>query len=190
MNERRLAFIDVETTGLNDRKHEILEVAVLITDPQAYAIQQTMVAKLQPQHLELAEPKALEVNGYNPIDWAPHHCWTRPSLLGALSSLLENKVLVGQNVAFDEGFLKSFFYEFDRTPTWHHHKVDTASLAWPDYARGRIKGISLSALAEHFGMHQPQPHTALSDATIALNLYRHFVRPSPLRRVANLFSLS
>ena len=51
------AILDTETTGLDPTKHEIIEIAV--KSPLG-----TFHSLVKPQRLDLAEPKALELNGY------------------------------------------------------------------------------------------------------------------------------
>ena len=54
----KLVFVDVETTGLDETRHEIIEIAVIRGS-------QTYHRKVQPQHIETASPRALEINGFS-----------------------------------------------------------------------------------------------------------------------------
>ena len=60
-----VVFLDVETTGLDPRAHEIVEIAIVALDGQVL-----LDTKVKPQNIEAASPRALEINGYNEADWA------------------------------------------------------------------------------------------------------------------------
>ena len=66
----RISLIDVETTGLDSEKHEILEIGLVIFEGiNPYKILHTHNVKVCPEHIETAQKQALEVNGYTPQDW-------------------------------------------------------------------------------------------------------------------------
>ena len=67
-----ITVIDTETTGLNNQTHEILEIAAIsykINDDGSAIMVESLNKKIKPRNMHLAEPKALEVNGYNEEDW-------------------------------------------------------------------------------------------------------------------------
>lgn len=111
-----LAFVDVETTGLDpDEGHRVIEVAVrrvsfnpaTWNDPLA-----AMCFRITPDGptLAAASPEALKVNGYyeGHPDWegAPMNDTPEANKLwGQVAKMLHKAVLVSQNVPFDRGFL-------------------------------------------------------------------------------------
>lgn len=72
MTKNRI-WVDTETTGLDPNKHEIIEIAILresVLPGGGGAIVESWSTKIAPTRIEDAEPKALEVNGYDKERWA------------------------------------------------------------------------------------------------------------------------
>lgn len=75
MKERNLAFIDVETTGTNPDRHEIIELALVVVKQIEREGQGPKIEivgeyewKIKPERIEEAEEEALRINGYNEVD--------------------------------------------------------------------------------------------------------------------------
>ena len=68
MRTHNLAFIDIETTGLNFFKHEIIEIGCVLTTPSLEVIEEFEL-KIKPQKIENADPVALKITHYNEEDW-------------------------------------------------------------------------------------------------------------------------
>jgi len=169
---RNLLFIDTETTGLDAKQNEILEIGCVLTDPTAETILQTYEAKLMPRRIETASPKALEINGYSKEAWSAEVCTEPSAVTGVLCKLAENAVTVGHNVGFDLAFLTEFLACNAVTkPPWHYHKVDTVSLAWPLLQWGEIQYVTLDAVCERFEVERPKVHRALADALACRSIY-------------------
>ena len=167
-----LLFVDTETTGLDASKHELLEVAAIRTTPDAKTIISTFEAKLKPLHLETAEPKALQINGYVPEQWTDDLCMAPELVADALQKMAGDSVLVGQNVSFDEGFLSPLFTRLGMRPPWGYHKVDTVSLAWPLYINNaELPGISLEKLCRFLGVTSLPTHRAAADVEACRQVY-------------------
>ncbi|WP_261771539.1 exonuclease domain-containing protein, partial [Myxococcus virescens] len=66
---RTLAFIDLETTGLDASRHEVLEVAILRVDARSLKVLAEYEARVKPTRLADADPKALAVCGYSDAEW-------------------------------------------------------------------------------------------------------------------------
>ena len=58
---KQIALVDIETTGLSlEKGHEIIEIAILKGDI-SYCV------KVRPQNIERADPKALQINKFDPV---------------------------------------------------------------------------------------------------------------------------
>lgn len=168
---RPLAFVDVETTGLDHLKHELLELAVIRVDPYSMVIEEEYSTLVRPEHPETATAEAIAINGYTPEAWAD-----APGLIYALADaapLLEGTMLAGHGVGFDHRFLVAG-YQLARLPLrlGDYHLLDTASLAWPLLVRGEIDSLSLDAVCRALGIERPHPHRALADARCSLAVAR------------------
>lgn len=176
-----LCFIDVETTGLDPDFHEIIELAAIRVDPITWQIEQELELKVMPEHIETADDKALEINGFCPDRWKG-----APSLEEAISQLrplLGGAMPAGHNIGFDMGFLTAAWIRVGNRPDWvDYHKLDTVALAMPMYLRGEIDSLKLISVCEHLGIITAPLHRALADAQASLAIAKMLVRPKPIPR--------
>jgi DNA polymerase-3 subunit epsilon len=171
-----IAFVDLETTGLDPTKHEILQIGIVRVDARTLSIHSQIELKVIPTHIFDAEAKALEVNGYREelwIDAVP----LRDALV-TIRPWLDGSVLAGHNPGFDAAFLaEGYRSEGVSSPAMDHHRLDTASLAWPLWCSGAIESISLGLVCKHLGIDRPTPHGALADARASLEVARKMMMP-------------
>jgi DNA polymerase III epsilon subunit-like protein len=76
MKGKKIAFIDLETTGLNPYTHEIIEIGCLIAKQNEngeWIPTDEFEFKVKPEHIETAQQDALRINGYNETDWMFGH---------------------------------------------------------------------------------------------------------------------
>src|ERR1700690_2218365 len=122
MHKHNFAFIDIETTGLNLIKNEIIEIGCVITTPALEVIEEFEI-KIKPEHMEDADPVALKVNHYDAVKWVL--AYSLKEALKIFSKKVKDCIMVGQNVAFDSGFLEYAFNKTDIVNPMHYHKLDT-----------------------------------------------------------------
>lgn len=161
-----LAFIDVETGGLNPDIHPLIEVAViqwpeeelihfslpyLITACTPEAIK---VAKLAERNAELAEIREQVFDA-----------------VGIVWDALKGRVFVGNNPQFDAGFLRAFLARGGRSDPWHYHLVDLKALV---AAKKRAAPPwSTAEIAEWSGVPLPEDaHTARADCEWNRDVYK------------------
>lgn len=160
----KLVFVDLETTGLDPGKHEVIEIAAIETSLDGRIVFRTYHRRIIPQFLDRADPEALAINGYSASEWAD--AVPRSKAIADLNVILRGAVLVGHNVSFDEGFLTALMPR-----VWHHHKVDTVSLIWPRYMADKsLTSLSLNAVCKYLGVGKPN-HRALADAEACRQVY-------------------
>ena len=109
MKKHNFAFIDIETTGLSVLEHEIIEIGCVITNPELKIIEEFEL-KIKPKHIENSDKIALKVNHYNAEDWEVGY--GLEEALKIFTEKVKGCIMVGQNVAFDAGFLE---YNFLKT---------------------------------------------------------------------------
>jgi DNA polymerase-3 subunit epsilon len=175
---KTLAFVDIETTGLNILKHEIIEIGVVIAkhnDTGELVIKEEIEMKVQPQRIDDADPEALRVNGYDPAQWM--FGVTLEQAMQKLSERTEGAVMVAQNVSFDYSFLTKAFAETGIESKMFYANLDTISLAVAKLAGNpSVKRYTLRALCDYFGIRNERAHTALSDARATFEVYKKLMR--------------
>ena len=171
---RPLAFVDVETTGLDPARHELLEIAVVRVDPRKLVVLEETDVRVQPTNLADADPESLRVNGYTPDSW--DGALPLAEALDRVAPVLDGAILAGHNVGFDRAFLEAAWRSTGRSaPSLDYHVLDTVTLAWPLLRAAQIDSLSLSAVAAHLGLERARPHRALADARCALDVARRLL---------------
>jgi DNA polymerase III epsilon subunit-like protein len=169
MKKHRLAFFDLETTGLDPARHEIIEMGLVLTDANHKVLDEWEV-KVKPLHLERAEPEALRINRYNPADWL-----FALDLKPALEVLMEkaaDATLITHNITFDWSFLQAGLATAGVKNRLHFHRLDLMSIAYAKlYKEPRVERFSLAALADFFKITNERAHTALADTQTAYQLF-------------------
>ncbi len=179
MKRHNLAFIDLETTGLDPKKHEIIELGCLIVKqipnpngrgPNLEVIEE-LELKIKPKHLETAEPEALKINGYNEMEWL--FAVELEQAMKVLAEKTKDCIMVGQNVFFDWSFLKEAFEQTGIENKMHFHRIDLISMAFAKlYHDQSLERYNLRALAEFFGVENSRAHTALADIKATFEIYK------------------
>lgn len=170
MRTQNLAFIDIEATGPELIKHEIIEIGVVITTNKLKVLE-TFDLKIKPEHIENANPASLKVNHYDPDLWVD--AMSLKDAMEILSEKVKDCIMVGQNVAFDSGFLEYAFSKTGIGNSMHYHKLDTISIAWAKLHKDKnLEHFSLREMCKRFGIKNERAHSALSDAQATYELYK------------------
>ena len=161
---RPFVAVDIETTGLDPNKHEVIEVGLV--SEQGH---ETFSLEFNP---ELADPKALEVNGWGQRSFP--ECYEVVYAQDVLNDWLTGVHLVGKNPQFDAAFLERYLGK----AVWHHRLVDVGSMAWGWYlSDGNVweQPPNVAKVAEMVNIPIRNQHTALDDAKWAWDVF-HYIR--------------
>ena len=170
MKKHNFIFIDIETTGLVLTKHEIIEIGCVVTNPDMKIIEEFSL-KIKPENIGDADPVALKINHYNAPDWKD--AMTLNKAMEILALKAKDCIMVGQNVAFDSGFLEYAFIKTGVANSMHYHKLDTISLAWAKLHNAPdLEHFSLRELCLRFDIKNEDAHTGLGDARATFELYK------------------
>lgn len=176
MKKHRLAFIDVETTGFNPDKHEIVQIGIVIADQEwvGSRIELKLVdeveLKVKPERISDADPQALRVNGYTPSEWI--FAYTLTEAMQIFADKTKDCIFVAHNACFDYLFIDKAFRTTNIESLMHYHKIDTLSVAYARLGvRNEIEKYSLSSLCDAFGIKNSNAHTALADAHATYELF-------------------
>jgi DNA polymerase III alpha subunit (gram-positive type) len=174
MREKRLAFIDVETTGMNPLIHEVIEIGCLIAKLNEQGIYEELESfeiKVKPEHIETAEQEALRVNRYDEANWVFAH--TQKEAFTQLAKKCEACVLVAQNTPFDYSFLLAGFMRNEIKDPFFFAKLDTISLAYLRFRKDpEMTSFSLKSLCEKYGIKNEKAHNALADIRATFEVFK------------------
>jgi ATP-dependent DNA helicase DinG len=176
MKKNKLAFIDVETTGLNPDIHEIIQIGCVIAEQNWDKDKVTLKhidefeLKINPENISSADPQALRVNGYTPAEWI--FAYSINEAMKIFQEKTKDCIFVAHNVSFDSMYIEKAFIKTGLENMMHYHKLDTLSIAYARLGtRGDIEKYSLGFLCDMFGIKNQNAHTALADARATYELF-------------------
>lgn len=169
VKDKPFVWVDTETTGLDETKHEIIDIAIIRVTPDGS--ESVFNSKIRMDFPENAEPRALEINGYTQAAWEG-----APSAQEVFQSihdrgLLANCILAGHNVSFDARFINATFKRLGFTFEVDYHLYDTVTLALA-YLKTWVSSVSLEPVCVALGIPVNNHHTALADARMAMAVER------------------
>lgn len=165
---RPLAFVDIETTGLDRDLHVPWEIAVFRREPDGELSAFRSLVRLTPRDEVRADHSALDIgmfwNRYSPEKALP-----RGVVALDVRAITHDAVLVGKNVDFDEEFLRRLLQSQNVDPMWHYRKTnvdDMARLITCTPAGERPPYADLGINVDGYRQHE-----ALEDARLAMEIY-------------------
>lgn len=177
MIQKKLAFIDIETTGVKILRHEIVEIGCMIVmrqDDGSFRVKEEFEIKVKPEHIETADPEALRINGYNEAGWMFAH--TKQEAMTLLAQKTEGAVMVAHNVGFDYSFIQKTFEECGIENKMFYANIDTLTLALAILKNEEdVQRFSLRAMCEYFGIVNERAHTALADVRATFELFKRLI---------------
>lgn len=172
MIDRPIAITDLETTGLDERQHEIIEIGLILAHQQTLEVLDTLEVKVRPENIERASLEALRRNGYSAELWKD-----AISLQDATQQYAErtrNAMFAAHNVAFDWAFLREAFRRTQVRDLMDYHRVDLFTIAWEKLSRSSdLKKFNLAELCRYFHIpEEPEPHRAINGARCAYEVFK------------------
>ena len=164
-----ICFVDLEMTGLEAQKHEIVEIGLVKTSQPDLKIISTWETKVRPEHLETADPTALEISGYNPDGWK--NAISLKEMMEILAEKTKGTILAGFVAFADYSFLDAAVTKTGIPLDFHRRYLDINS-----YAQAKLgydwNETGLSALSKKLGIKLDNHHTAMADAMACYEAYK------------------
>ncbi len=163
VSERDLVFFDTEMTGVA-LGQEILEIGFVKAKAGTFEVLAEGDIKILPKHIELAEPAALAINGYDEAEWAKEGVELKVGLEMFLSHTSE-AILVGHNLPFDWMHFHKGLLDCGLEPNFFYKGFDTFPIAWSKLRDDpKFIKFSLEELGTHFDIDRGRAHRAIDDA--------------------------
>ena len=171
---RPILFIDLEMTGLDVAKHEIVEIAALLVSEPDFEVKNSFYTKVAPIHPETGDPKSLEVIKFSTKDWQdaiPLH-----QALQELADFAPNCFLAGWCVQNEWDFLNHALEQEGIPYFYKHQLIEVFSLAYARFYRDpEMKFINLPSVSRRLGIHIDQ-HKPDSDIRATYEIFKKLVK--------------
>lgn len=175
----KLAIIDLETTGFDPRKHEIIEIGCVVVDEMTLEVIDQFDMKIKPEYIEDADPGAFKVNGYNEEEWKDGI-----TLHQAMMQLYERLVPVpgekclfmSYNVTFDWGFFQQALYKTGLPDPFNYHRLDLLTMAYCKIPHSKMQSWRLKSVCAYLRIvPEPKIHRGANGALKAYEVYKKLV---------------
>ena len=180
MGQVILAAIDIETTGLDVGKHEIIDFAIVpLDDDFKVSTLPEFSIRIKADHPENADVLAMQINRLNPAEGVSRNAAQEEFHQWLSDNRIEKIHPIAHNLEFDMKFIRRTFPSESKVIS--HHGRDSMYLARAvnDIFRRRngeelFPGTSLSVVCDVLGI-MGERHHALDDAKDAAAVYRKLI---------------
>lgn len=165
LSDARLIVLDLETTGLNHAKDEVIAIGAVAIRNNAIDLSDQFDLVLRRPELDISE--TVLIHGIGPEALTGGH-ETEDALLHLLEWMDGDPVLAYHS-AFDQAFLEKALRKtlgYTRSHTW----FDVADLMPAFFPDARPGGHGLDHWADHFGLEVSARHHAAADALATAEL--------------------
>jgi len=168
-----LLFIDLEMSGLDFNRHEIIEVAALRVSPPGFQIENSYYSKVLPVHIESGDPQSLKVVNYSRKAWK--EALPLRQVLEELSLFAPDCILAGWAVQNEWDFL-NIALEKEHLPYFYSHRLlEVSTLAYIHfYSDPAVKYLSLNNVAKVLGIHI-ENHKPDSDIRATYEIFKKLI---------------
>lgn len=193
MQHDRLVFVDLETGGVDPKRHPIIQLAAVAVDGTTLEALETLELKIRFDERK-ANKYALRKYSYSRLVWqrealeeleaaaqfsaylSRHAAHT---VLGADGRSFRLAQLVAHNAAFDGAFLQAWYGRLKRFCPARFQLLCTLQRAqWHFFENPSARqpvDFKLGTLCQHFGVPLVNAHDALGDVRATVGLYRALV---------------
>jgi DNA polymerase III subunit epsilon len=181
MNDKKVFWFDIETTGLDTSKCGIVQLAGLVEINGK--VEDEFDFKCKPFPGDLIFDEAIVIHGLTKeiMETFDDPAVMHRNLLSVLGKhcdkfdRLDKFYPAGYNVSFDYNFLQSFFMKNNDKffGSWfNHRRIDPLSVLWIGDLLGKynLDNYKLETVAKHFGV-TLQAHNALSDVKATREIF-------------------
>jgi DNA polymerase-3 subunit epsilon len=166
--EARYAVVDLETTGLDSKRDEIVSFASIPIQESRVIVGEARTTLVRPT--DMPEAKTIRIHGLRPVDLA--EAPTLPDVLDLMLEAMTGRLLVAHAAWIERGFLATALKPAGLRVA--EPVLDTAALArhvLRSEGLGEGEAMSLSETARRLGLPVHSPHVAEGDALTAAQVF-------------------
>ncbi len=183
MFHKDILIIDVESTGLDYQKNDLIELAGVLLDKKTLKEKKHFRSFIKPEHWRNRDPEAMAVNKITWEDLAK-----APSLRTVINTFQKkfgtNVILAPYGTIMDTAMLRVAYKKIGKQYPYDYHVFDVWPLCYTYMAKKkllvnkkRFSGFSLNDIANHFKIKVPSNrHTALADCRLEAEVLRKLVK--------------
>jgi DNA polymerase III alpha subunit (gram-positive type) len=173
----KIAITDVETTGLDSDINEIIEIGLVIFDDQTFEILDTLDVKVKPEHPEIFDPGAKQINGYDEKDW--QEAMSLEQAIKIYADKTAGTMFCAHNMVFDHTFITKALNKFNLVNNFDWHMVDIFTLAWAKIPHDKMTKWSLKTICEYLEIPpEPTVHRGINGAMVEFEVYKKLMKSS------------
>ncbi len=178
-----MIIVDVETTGLNPKRHSIVSIgAIDFSNPENQFYQECRIW----DGAEISK-EALEINGFSEKEIKNLNKRSLEEIIKDFLkwvSKINERTLAGENPAFDLNFLKASCERYNITWSLGYRTIDLHSLCYIHYLRRGLippekdkkSNLNLDTILKYVGLPaEPKPHNALTGAKMEAEAFSRLV---------------
>ena len=183
---KKVLWLDVETTGLDCRKHGLREVGFIIeidgveVDKGVFKINPftytTKDVEIDDYALEISKVSIEDLKSYDRVSYCFKELMKKLVKYVNVNDKNDCFVIAGYNTAFDIGFIKEWFKEMGLLDSYkdlfHYKSLDVFSIVFALRLLGlnSAENDKLETMCNYFGI-EIEAHNALSDIEATKKLY-------------------
>lgn len=173
----KIIITDFETTGLNSDIHEIVEIGAVRFDSVTMQVEETLSIKVKPERIDLAEPNALIVNGYNEEDWKD--AVSLDIAMTMYAKIADGAHFAAFNITFDSLFLNRALSKLGRSINLTRPSIDVLTIALSKIPSCPV--YHLKDVCNILGITpEDQKHEGVKGAMKAYEVYKYLMGPLDL----------
>lgn len=178
-----ILIIDIESTGVDLQKHELIELGAVLLDRKTLKEKRSFESFIKPKHWARRDPEAMAVNkiAWNQLKNAP----TQSAVIKQFQKTFGTKVaLANYGTILDTAMLRKAYRESKMLYPFDYHVFDIWPLCFTYMAkrkkltnRKKFSGFSLEEIATDLKVKIPADrHTALADCRMEAEVLRKLLK--------------
>ncbi len=183
MFNKDILILDIEATGVDFNKHELIEIGALLLDKKTLREKKSFESFIKPKRWADREPEAMAVNK---ISWDElKKALSLKTVLRQFEATFGTNVIIAPyGTILDTAMLRVGYKQCRMIYPFDYHVFDIWPLAYTYMAKHkllinkeRFSGFSLDDVAQHFNITPPNDrHTALADCRLEAAVLRCLIK--------------